>query len=105
MVTVTTVAERIVKTIPDFRREAFMNISRSVRVFAILLALLQSSLYIEGLAQNSRALPNQPRTIQVARGQGKSPTVYITRTGKKYHRDSCTSLRSSRFPIESSLNT
>ena len=30
--------------------------------------------------------------------QTKEQTVYITRTGKKYHRDGCQYLRSSRIP-------
>jgi hypothetical protein len=29
----------------------------------------------------------------------KAQTVYITRTGKKYHRDACRYLRSSRIPV------
>jgi hypothetical protein len=31
--------------------------------------------------------------------QPKEQTVYITKTGKKYHRDGCRYLRSSRIPI------
>jgi len=31
--------------------------------------------------------------------QKKEVTVYITRTGKKYHRDGCRYLRKSRIPI------
>ncbi|GIV55137.1 MAG: hypothetical protein KatS3mg039_1655 [Candidatus Kapaibacterium sp.] len=32
-------------------------------------------------------------------GQLQSATVYITRTGARYHRDGCSSLRRSRIPI------
>lgn len=31
-------------------------------------------------------------------GSSKSETVYVTKTGKKYHRGSCSYLRSSRIP-------
>ena len=32
----------------------------------------------------------------------KNETVYITRTGKKFHRDGCRSLNQSRIPIKRS---
>ncbi len=31
--------------------------------------------------------------------QNKTETVYVTRTGKRYHRDGCQYLRSSRIPM------
>lgn len=34
--------------------------------------------------------------------QTKSETVYITRTGKKFHKDGCQYLRQSRIPIKRS---
>lgn len=36
---------------------------------------------------------------QVPRNQGQNTTVYITRTGKKYHREGCVSLERSQIPI------
>lgn len=38
----------------------------------------------------------------VLAAQTKNETVYITRTGKKYHRDGCRSLNRSRIPIKRS---
>ena len=34
-----------------------------------------------------------------ARGSGASRTVYVTRTGAKYHRAGCSSLSKSKIPI------
>jgi len=41
------------------------------------------------------AQPPQPTKVEDPR----SLTVYITRTGKKYHRDGCRYLSQSKFPI------
>ena len=36
---------------------------------------------------------------QLAATQPKNDTVYITRTGKKFHRDGCRSLSRSKIPV------
>jgi len=47
--------------------------------------------------------PSQPIRIQQPTAQvsqdPQSVTVYVTRTGKKYHRDGCRYLRQSRIPM------
>jgi hypothetical protein len=58
---------------------------RAARNFALALAILIAS-------------------IALVAGQAASdPTVYITKTGAKYHRDGCSSLSRSRIPIKLSL--
>ena len=43
-------------------------------------------------------------SVALVAGQAASdPTVYITKTGAKYHRDGCSSLSRSRIPIKLSL--
>jgi hypothetical protein len=41
----------------------------------------------------------QPEPQKQQQQQNKAQTVYITRTGKKYHRDGCQYQRGSRIPI------
>lgn len=41
---------------------------------------------------------SQPKTLSAATDQ-QTVTVYVTNTGKRYHRDGCRSLRKSRIPI------
>jgi len=50
------------------------------------------------LAGTPAVVPAQQPTLQKAT-DAKALTVYITRTGKKYHRDGCRYLRSSRIPV------
>ena len=38
-------------------------------------------------------------TVGVSAALAQAEKVYVTRTGKKYHRDSCTSLRSSKIEM------
>jgi len=64
---------------------------RQLLTLLIALALLTASVPVL-LAQSS-----QPTSQQT--DQKKDVTVYITRTGKKYHRAGCSSLRSSSIPI------
>lgn len=43
-------------------------------------------------------------SVALVAGQAASdPTVYVTKTGAKYHRDGCSSLSRSRIPIKLSL--
>ncbi len=44
------------------------------------------------------SLPFQQPAPQ-RQAQNKTETVYITRTGKRYHRDGCRYLANSRFPM------
>jgi len=53
------------------------------------------------LAGGATGLP-EPQLVAQQTDQKKDVTVYITRTGKKYHRAGCRSLVSSSIPI--SLN-
>ena len=57
-----------------------------------LLTLLISLALLMGGAPQPQPTPQQS-------DQKKEITVYITRTGKKYHRAGCSSLRSSSIPI------
>ena len=57
-------------------------------------------LFLATLLYPTPALPvhvQQP-TAQVSQDP-QSVTVYVTRTGKKYHRDGCRYLRQSRIPM------
>jgi hypothetical protein len=63
---------------------------RIALLFTAVLLLATAPLSI--VAQQSEPQPQQQR-------QTKEQTVYITKTGKKYHRDGCQYLRSSRIPI------
>jgi hypothetical protein len=45
------------------------------------------------------ALPVAPQPATQAQQDPKTQTVYVTRTGKKYHRDSCRYLAASKIPI------
>jgi hypothetical protein len=45
------------------------------------------------------ALPVAPQPGTQTQQDPKSQTVYITRTGKKYHRDGCRYLAASKIPI------
>ena len=63
------------------------------RLAAILLFL--ASLFYPAPSQPIRSL--QP-AAQVSQDP-QSVTVYITKTGKKYHRDGCRYLRQSRIPV------
>ena len=63
------------------------------RVAAILL-------FLATLLYPAPSLPvrGQQPTAQVSQDP-QSVTVYITKTGKKYHRDGCRYLRQSRIPV------
>jgi hypothetical protein len=45
------------------------------------------------------ALPIVAQQRQTAQRSDQTQTVYITRTGKSYHRDGCRYLASSKIPI------
>ena len=45
------------------------------------------------------ALPIAVQTAPAAQRDQQTQTVYITRTGKRYHRDGCRYLASSKIPI------
>jgi hypothetical protein len=50
-------------------------------------------------AATKAAAPPTEQVQPVAPAQPASDTVYITDTGKKYHRDGCSSLAKSKIPI------
>jgi hypothetical protein len=64
------------------------NVIRRLLTLVICLAALTGGAFL---------LP-QAREPQVAEQQ-KEVTVYVTRTGKKYHRASCSHLRQSSIPL------
>jgi competence protein ComEC len=45
------------------------------------------------------ALPLAPQSATQTQQDPKAQTVYITRTGKKYHREACRYLTASEIPI------
>lgn len=45
------------------------------------------------------ALPVAPQPTMLAQQDPQTQTVYVTRTGKKYHRDTCRYLAASKIPI------
>jgi biopolymer transport protein ExbD len=45
------------------------------------------------------ALPIAAQQKQAVQQSNQTQTVYITRTGKRYHRDGCRYLASSKIPI------
>ena len=70
------------------------------RSFAVAIALSMVC-RVSGGATNA-----QPSTRLDHRGTGQTPkpapqttTVYVTKTGEKYHRETCRSLRKSRIEI------
>ncbi len=60
-----------------------------------LLTLLIGLALLAGVAT---AVP-EPQSAPQQTDQKKDVTVYVTRTGKKYHRAGCSALRSSSIPI------
>jgi hypothetical protein len=62
-----------------------------LRVLALIL------LSIAMLTPSAPLVAQQPSLVRSE--QPKEQTVYVTRTGKKYHRDGCRHLVRSRLPI------
>ncbi len=52
----------------------------------------------QGTAQ-VEAVPTLPRAQAAPQAEAKAVTVYVTRTGAKYHRDSCRYLARSKIPM------
>jgi len=48
---------------------------------------------------SSVALPVLGKQQTITKQQDRSQTVYITKTGKKYHRDGCSYLRQSKIEV------
>jgi hypothetical protein len=71
-----------------FRARRKGNMRRIIRLFITALVLASAPLL---------TVAQQPAPQQQT--ETKSQTVYVTRTGKKYHRDGCRYLRSSRIPV------
>ena len=63
--------------------------SRLISVLSVLLFALPAFVPIQARQPSQAA-------------QTKSETVYITRTGKKFHKDGCQYLRQSKIPIKRS---
>ena len=62
----------------------------------LLSLLISAALFIGGaLAAPPPATQSTPQQT----AQTKEVTVYVTRTGKKYHREGCRYLASSKIPI------
>ena len=61
----------------------------------LLTLLISLALFLA----SASALPPAPQPAPQQSAQTKEITVYITRTGKKYHRAGCSYLRSSSIPI------
>jgi hypothetical protein len=60
----------------------------------LLLLILCSSLFFLAPALTVAQAP-APKQVE----DPKSQTVYVTRTGKKYHREGCRSLAQSKIPM------
>jgi hypothetical protein len=61
------------------------------RILRVLLAI--------ALVVSSPLLPIPAGAVVSAQQDPNKVTVYITKTGEKYHKDGCSSLRKSRFPV------
>jgi competence protein ComEC len=64
-----------------------------VRTVVILVMLLGA------IAQDAPNLVAQPASASAQKQDPKTVTVYVTRTGTKYHRDGCRYLSHSRIPM------
>lgn len=62
------------------------------RLFRVLLAFVLLCAAPTGLIQAQQPAPK-------ASEQKREATVYVTRTGKRYHRDGCRYLSHSRMPM------
>jgi hypothetical protein len=63
-----------------------------VRFLAVLLLAISQSLQPAVVAQQPIPAPRRAE-------EPKAETVYVTRTGKRYHRDGCRYLASSKIPM------
>lgn len=68
-----------------------MKRSKVLIVFGVVVATVSCAMFL--IREND----NRVKTAHVQR---QTQTVYITRTGKKYHRASCGYLRQSKIPME-----
>lgn len=73
-----------------------MTRSRSFVVVGVLTALCWASVGLLATAETSARLPD-PIAFQAPKPAPQSAPVYVTKTGEKYHRGSCGSLRKSRI--------
>jgi len=69
------------------------------RILSILVALILSISMLSGLSISSSAEQNKTST-SVLLAVKKDVTVYITNTGKKYHKSTCSYLRKSKIKIK-----
>jgi hypothetical protein len=72
-----------------------MNRRRTGYLAAALTLMLSASLHAQDTT-GTRLKKQQPDTTHA---QTHSDTVYVTKSGKKYHREGCRSLRSSAIAI------
>ncbi|MEI6131260.1 MAG: hypothetical protein WCQ41_00355 [Bacillota bacterium] len=72
------------------------------RLLSILVALVLSFSMLGGLSVTSSAEQNM-QSVRVELAAKKDVTVYITRTGKKYHKSGCSYLRKSKIAIKLSV--
>jgi len=70
------------------------------KFLGILVALVISFSSFSGLIVVSGASTESTSTARYVMAVKKDVTVYITRTGKKYHRSSCSYLRKSKIAIK-----
>ena len=65
------------------------------RILHVLLLLLALAL----LASQPVACTPKRATSEQSAAEKAECTVYVTRTGKRYHKEGCSSLRASRIPM------
>ena len=78
------------------KSDEFMNLCNS---YGIIRGDLPSSQPAQPSQPTNPSQPSQPNNPPVKYRPTFGDTVYITKTGKKYHNDGCSSLRQSRIPI------
>lgn len=75
---------------------------RSTIILLCLLLLANNSVFSMGESPSSQQQSigvSEPASVATATEQNKTHTVYITKTGKKYHRANCRYLKYSSIPI------
>jgi hypothetical protein len=80
----------------------YVALTRSLMVAAVLL--IAASWFLSASADSAAnpTTPGEPTVVQIERAptvDTQTETVYITRTGAKYHRPGCRYLRQSKIPV------
>ena len=66
----------------------------------IILLVITISLLFSVSIQSSYAVASNTSKATISATQTKNITVYITRTGKKYHKAGCRYLKQSKIPVK-----